>query len=98
MKLFVPTATFGVHSLTSSQIQAKLRRHAYLCPACREHPTSNTALIHFLLDTYGHLFPTGPDGELHPVAAEVLSIISSGPAFISILRRGQELRNGKEER
>jgi len=98
MKLFVPTATFGVHSLTSSQIQAKLRRHAYLCPACREHPTSNTALIHFLLDTYSHLFPTGPDGELHPVVAETLSILASAPSLMSVLRRSQEVRNGKEEK
>ena len=97
MKPFVPVATFGVHPLTSALIQAKLRSHAYGCSYSREYPTSNVALLHLLLSVYGHLFPTGPDGELHPVAVEVMSIISSGPSFMSILRRGQEVRNGKEE-
>lgn len=97
MKPFVPVATFGIHPLSSTRIQSELRRHAYGCSYCREHPTSNTALLHLLLEVYGHLFPTDSDGELHPVAREVLSIVASGPSMMSILRRGQELRNGKEE-
>jgi hypothetical protein len=96
MKPFVPVATFGVHPLTSAQIQAKLRRHAYGCSYCREHPTSNVALIHFVLDSYAHLFPTLA-GELHPVAIETLSILASAPSMMSVLRRSQEVRNGKEE-
>lgn len=86
--------------MTTEQVQSKLRRHSYICPTCQKYPASNLAWIHFVLDSFGHLFPQTPDGELHPVAAETLSILASSPPFMTVLRRGQELRGtpGKNQK